>query len=101
MPFLPPTEGAKNMNNSAKKDIAEQLRKLLLEFHNFGGELYPSHVGVNQVARELRCSPSSVSEAFKKLGFEDHGEYVHICSDDELLSILLQRLAGNKVGIKG
>jgi predicted transcriptional regulator with HTH domain len=74
------------MNNSAKKDIAEQLRKLLLEFHNFGGELYPSHVGVNQVARELRCSPSSVSGAFKKLGFADHREYVHICSDDELFT---------------
>lgn len=90
------------MNNNAKKDIAESLRKLLLEFHNFGGDLYPSHVGVNQAARKLRCSPGSVSEAFKILGFAHHGEYVHICSDDELLSNLLQRLAGNTVeGIEG
>lgn len=87
------------MNNSAKKkDIAEQLRELLLEFHNFGGELYPSHVGVNQVARALECSPSSVSGAFKKLGFEDHAEYARISGDDELLSIWLQRLASNREG---
>ena len=86
------------MNNIAKKDVSEQLRELLLEFHNFGGELYPSHVGVNQVARTLGCSPSSVSGAFKKLGFEDHAEYVQISGDEELLSIWLQRLASDKEG---
>ena len=84
------------MNNFAKKDVSEQLRELLLEFHNFGGELYPSHVGVNQVARTLKCSPSSVSGAFKKLGFEDHAEYVQSSGDEELLSDWLQRLASDK-----
>ena len=86
------------MNNQPKKDIAEQLSELLLEFHNFGSELYPSHVGVNQVARALKCSPSSVSGAFKKLGFDDHDEYVHISGDEELLNIWLHRLARNKEG---
>ena len=86
------------MNNSSRNEIAEQLRQLLLEFHNFGGELYPSHVGVNQVARALKCSPSSVSGAFKKLGFENHAEYAGISSDEELLSMWLQRLASNNEG---
>ena len=86
------------MNNSVKKNIAGQLRALLLEFHNLDGDLYTSHVGVNQVARALKCSPSSVSGAFKKLGVEDHAEYVRTAGDDELLSIWLQRLASNREG---
>ena len=86
------------MNNDSAKDIVEQLRELLLEFHNFGGDLNPSHVGVNQVARALECSPSSVSGAFKKLGFEDHAEYTRISGDDELLSAWLQRLTSNEEG---
>ena len=80
----------KSTSPHGKRDL---IIAALSKHHKYGEELVldQTPIGLNEMARGLRCSADTIHRFFKK-EFKGHGKYKQTCKDEGSLKIHLRRL---------